>query len=242
MEVSVQHCDNHDSGHGCQRLPVAVADSAIAVEAGGVANGTAGTNPTGNVLTNDTDADAGDTKTVIGVAAGTLANASGSVGSSINGSYGAIMLNADGSYSYVVNNSLSAVQALRTASDTLTDVFTYTLSDAVGVNSTTQVTITIQGANDSPFDLSATGMTIDENLANGQPVGQVTTSDVDSNESFLYALSQDADGRFSIDPNTGLISVADASRINRELAASHNVTVQVTDAAGGTFSKQFTIS
>ncbi|MFO1001922.1 MAG: hypothetical protein U0936_16425 [Planctomycetaceae bacterium] len=33
--------------------PVAAVDSATAVEAGGVANGTAGSNPTGNVLTND---------------------------------------------------------------------------------------------------------------------------------------------------------------------------------------------
>ncbi|HBJ36030.1 MAG TPA: hypothetical protein DDZ51_15035, partial [Planctomycetaceae bacterium] len=43
--------------------PIAVADTAIAVEAGGTANSIAGTNPTGNVLTNDTDPDAGDTKT-----------------------------------------------------------------------------------------------------------------------------------------------------------------------------------
>ncbi len=31
--------------------PIAVADTATAVEAGGTSNGTAGTNPTGNVLT-----------------------------------------------------------------------------------------------------------------------------------------------------------------------------------------------
>ncbi len=37
--------------------PTAVADTATANEAGGTANGTAGTNPTGNVLTNDTDVD-----------------------------------------------------------------------------------------------------------------------------------------------------------------------------------------
>ncbi len=56
--------------------PVSVADTATAVEAGGTSNGTAGTNPTGNVLTNDTDVDASDTKTVSGVAAGTVASAS----------------------------------------------------------------------------------------------------------------------------------------------------------------------
>ncbi len=39
--------------------PVGVNDLAIAVEAGGVSNGTAGSNASGNVLTNDTDVDAG---------------------------------------------------------------------------------------------------------------------------------------------------------------------------------------
>ncbi len=63
--------------------PIAVADNVTAVEAGGVGNGTAGTNPTGNVLTNDTDVDAGDTKTVSGVTAGLASSASGSVGTGV---------------------------------------------------------------------------------------------------------------------------------------------------------------
>src|SRR5207302_1309772 len=50
--------------HGANDNPVAVDDAASATEAGGVANGTAGVDPTGNVLTNDTDVDSGDTKTV----------------------------------------------------------------------------------------------------------------------------------------------------------------------------------
>ncbi len=56
---------------GANDNPTAVVDTAIAVEAGGVSNGAAGTNPTGNVLTNDTDVDSagnGETKTVSGVA------------------------------------------------------------------------------------------------------------------------------------------------------------------------------
>ncbi|MFN9911964.1 MAG: cadherin repeat domain-containing protein, partial [Pirellulaceae bacterium] len=60
--------------------PVAVSDVATAVEAGGVSNGTVGTNPSGNVLANDTDTDSPDTKTVTGVAVGSVASASGSVG------------------------------------------------------------------------------------------------------------------------------------------------------------------
>ncbi len=75
-----------------------------AVEAGGALNGTAGTNPSGNVLSNDTDPNAADTKTVTGVVAGTASNASGSVGATITGAYGSIQIAADGSYTYTVDN------------------------------------------------------------------------------------------------------------------------------------------
>ncbi len=105
------------------------------MEAGEFSNGTAGTNPTGNVLTNDTDPDSsgnGETKTVSGVVAGTAASASGSVGSSVIGTYGSISIAANGSYTYTVDNSNSSVQALRTTANTLQDVFTYTMTDAAG--------------------------------------------------------------------------------------------------------------
>ncbi len=135
--------------------PTAVADTAIAVEAGGVANGTAGTNPTGNVLTNDTDVDAGDTKTVSGVAAGTVGSASTNVGSAVTGTYGSVNIAANGAYTYTVDNTNAAVQALRTTGNTLSDVFTYTMRDTAGLTSTTQITVTIQGANDTPLALDA---------------------------------------------------------------------------------------
>ncbi len=112
---------------GANDAPVAVSDANTAVEAGGVANGLAGSNPSGNVLSNDTDVDAGDSKTVSGVVAVSAASAVGSVGSAVTGSYGAISINANGSYSYAVDNSNAAVQALRTTANTLQDVFSYTV-------------------------------------------------------------------------------------------------------------------
>ncbi len=127
--------------------PIANADSATAVEAGGTANGTAGTNPTGNVLTNDTDVDSGDTKTVIGVSAGVPALAGGPVSSPIAGTYGSITIAADGSYTYTIDNDNPTVQALN-VDQSLQDVFTYTMQDSGGLTSTAQITITIEGAND----------------------------------------------------------------------------------------------
>jgi VCBS repeat-containing protein len=129
--------------------PVAVADTATAVEAGGTANATAGTNPTGNVLSNDTDVDAGDTKTVIGVSAGVQASAAGPVSSPITGSFGSITIAADGAYAYTVDNSNPTVQSLNVG-QSLQDVFTYTMQDSGGLTSTAQVTVTIEGANEAP--------------------------------------------------------------------------------------------
>ncbi len=139
---------------GANDTPEAANDQSAAVEAGGVSNATAGSSATGNVLSNDTDVDSGDTKSVIGVQFGAVSSASGSVGASIFGSYGSIVIAVDGSYTYTVDNNSAAVQALRTASDTLTELFTYTMEDTNGAASTATVTITIQGANDAPVAIA----------------------------------------------------------------------------------------
>ncbi len=47
----------------------------------------------------------------------------------------------DGSYTYTVDNANAAVQALRINGQTLDDVFTYTVTDAVGLTSTSQITL-----------------------------------------------------------------------------------------------------
>ncbi|MFN9988021.1 MAG: beta strand repeat-containing protein, partial [Pirellula sp.] len=221
--------------------PVAIADSAAAVEAGGTSNGAAGINPAGNVLYNDTDVDGGDTKTVNGVAAGVVASVSTNVGSNVIGTYGSINIAADGSYTYTIDNSNSAVQALRTTANTLSDVFTYTMKDAAGLTSTAQITVTIQGANDTPNDITGT-LTIPENSSNGAIVGTVTGQDVDSGDTRTYSLVDNAGGRFVIDSTTGQVTVADGTLLNFEAATSHNITVRVTDAAGATFDRVMAVS
>ncbi len=169
---------------GANDAPVPIADTAIAVEAGGNNNATSGSNPTGNLLTNDTDVDSGDTKTVTGIAAGVQASATGSVASSVTGSYGAIVVAADGSYTYTVDNNNSAVQALRTTGQTLTDVFTYTVTDAAGLTGTTQVTITIQGSNDTPTAVADNAIAdeaggLGNATAGSNPTGNVLSNDTD---------------------------------------------------------------
>ncbi len=113
-------------------------------------------NSNDNGGTQDRDPDAGQTIVVQGVKAGTqtsVANiGTAGVGSSITGTYGSVVINSDGSYTYTLDNSNTAVNALKPG-ETLTDVFSYAINDGQGVNQTTAfstLTITINGENDPP--------------------------------------------------------------------------------------------
>ncbi len=229
---------------GRNDAPVGVNDTAIAVEAGGVNNSGIGFQPVGNVLANDTDVDSttnGETKTVSGVAAGAQSSATGMLVDCDGGLWGDHLL-ADGSYEYTVDNSNAAVQALRLSSQTLADVFTYEVVDAGGLTSLATITVTIQGANDTPYDLAATGMTIAESSANGTVVGTIVRSELDANDTPQYSLVDDAGGRFAIDAGTGVVTVADSSLLNYEAATSHTITVRVIDLAGAYYDEAFTVS
>ncbi len=120
--------------------------------------------------------------------------------------------------------------------------FSYTVVDAAGLTSTTQLTITIQGQNDVPHDLTSGTLAVNENAANGAVVGTITGHDVDSGDTLTYSLTDSAGGRFAINSTTGQVTVADGTLLNFEAAQSHNITVRVTDTAGTTYDEQFTIN
>ncbi len=145
------------------------------------------------MLTNDTDPDSvgnGETKTVTGVLAGTQASATGNVASSVTGTYGSINIAANGAYTYTVDNTNATVQALRTSGQSITDVFTYTMTDAAGSTSTTQITVTIQGANDTPLGTDGS-VVIDEDTPLALAATNFGFTDIDSGDS-LTAVRIDA--------------------------------------------------
>ena len=76
------------------------------------------------------------------------------MGSALTGTYGQLTLNANGSYSYVANQA--AADDLD-ASDTVTDVFNYTLSDGTTTDTAT-ITITVTGINDAPVAQNDVGV------------------------------------------------------------------------------------
>jgi VCBS repeat-containing protein len=98
----------------------------------------------GNVLTNDTDPDSGDTRTVTAVNGSAL-----NVGVLVAGIYGTLTLGANGSWTYALNDADPDTNALAQG-QAATDAFTYTVTDASGATSSTALTIAITGANDAP--------------------------------------------------------------------------------------------
>jgi uncharacterized delta-60 repeat protein len=191
-------------------VPTAVADTGSATEAGIAA----GSNASGNVLGNDTDPDAGDTKTVIAITGGT-------VGAARAGNHGTLTLNGDGSYGYIVDNNDNAVNALG-PDGALQDSFTYTVGDAAGASSSTTLTVTIHGQNDAP-----TGSVAVNGVADA---GQIVSA--------VPAISDpEGVGQFSYEWQAGGVDIANATASSFVLAPSDvgksiSVIVSYTDGGG----------
>ena len=81
-----------------------------------------------------------------------------------------------------------------------------------------------------------------ENAADGTVVGVVSATDPDAGDAFTYALLDDAGGRFTIDPTSGAITVANGALLDYETADQHSVVVQVTDVGGLSASATFAIA
>ncbi|MFZ9299849.1 MAG: beta strand repeat-containing protein, partial [Chitinophagaceae bacterium] len=69
--------------------------------------------------------------------------------SSVVGRYGTLKIGADGSYKYTVNGTSSAVLGLETG-QSLTEVFSYDITDRKGGISNISLTISINGGNEAP--------------------------------------------------------------------------------------------
>ena len=117
--------------------PVAVNDSAMTNEDTAVS---------GNVLGNDTDADAGTTLTA-------------ALGASP--ANGTVALAADGSFTYTPNADFNG-----------TDSFTYTASDGTASSNVATVAITVTGVNDAPVAMNDTATTDEDAAVSGNVLDQ----------------------------------------------------------------------
>jgi len=86
-----------------------------------------------DILTNDTDSDSGDSKTVTGIRTGATegSGTAGTIGNELTGTYGTLTINADGSYTYVVNNGLKDTLD---PGEIVYEYFNYTVSDGTATD------------------------------------------------------------------------------------------------------------
>jgi len=99
------------------------------------------------------------------------------------------------------------------------------------------LTVNVSNVNEAPTDIALSASTVAENSAADTIVGTLSTIDPDSGDSATYTLIDDAGGRFALDGSNIVVSGA----LDYESAASHQVTVRVTDAGGLTHDETLTI-
>ncbi|MEO1200756.1 MAG: cadherin domain-containing protein, partial [Pseudomonadota bacterium] len=135
--------------------------------------------------------------------------------------------------------------------DGLRDGETATITVSYDVTSgpdseTGTLTVTITGETDAANSLlfnDGTPASIQENTENGFVIGQTTSEDPnpDPEDPIVYALIDDANGRFVIDAETGEVSVADGQKLDFERATEHEIIISATNS-GGEVTQTVTIS
>ena len=181
--------------------PVANNDArSVAEDAAPITGNVIALGGTGDVADTDLDNRTADL-VVTSIRTGTEAAGTGTVGtvaSGLAGSYGTLVLNANGSYSYTVDNGNPVVNALKSG-QTLTETYTYALSDGAGGTDTAQLTITIQGRTDGAPSVSPVD-------GNGGATGQATVFESGLTSDGPGGQSQATTGAIALSALDGLAS------------------------------------
>ena len=164
------------------------------------------------------------------------------------GTYGSLNLNADGSYTYALNNASPLVQGLG-AGETVTDTFTYTVSDGHGGTASNTLTVTISGTNDAPTVAAATASVAeDTQISASGTLPQPQDTDIRdtvaftplSNADGTYGtLTLNADGSYAYTLNNASPAV---QGLGAGETATDVFTYTVTDGHGGTGSNTLTVT
>jgi VCBS repeat-containing protein len=223
--------------NGANDAPTAVADAAPAATENGVQNF--------DVLANDTDPDAGDTKTI------------DSLGAVVFGANGTGLADPGNIFSIVAGqiqmNPGTALDALRVG-QSVTYTVTYTMKDAANETSSADLVVTVNGANDDPTAVADSAPAATENgvqdfdvLANDTDPDTGDTKTIDS----LGVVVFNANGTGLADPGNLFSIVAGQVQMNPGTAldalqagqsVSFTVPYTMKDAANATSSASLVVT
>lgn len=113
-------------------------------------------------------------------------------------------------------------------------------TDSTSLSVDKVVTVSINDVGETPTGLAFTG-NVAEAAAAGTAVGTASATDVDGGASITYSLAFDGDGAFTIDPNTGAVTVAAGGNVDFEGGSNH-ITIVATGSSGGVSRETFTIT
>ncbi len=120
---------------------------------------------------------------------------------------------------------------------------TVSVGDGVQTSATETVIVTITDENDNaPVVDTGLNFTVPEDIASGLGVGTVTATDADTNTTYTWSLTDNAGGRFSIDPGTGELLVANTTLLDFETATTHTVEVMASDGLNDSTPQTVTIN
>ncbi len=150
------------------------------------------------------------------------------------GTTGLVTINDDNkSFDYDPNGQFETLGA----GQSTTDTFTYTVSDDDGGTATgIPVTVTIDGVNDQPTDISLDNTSVAENAV-GAVIGILTTTDVDFGDNHTYSVS---DSRFEIVASQ--LKLKTGQSLDFETEPTVALTITTTDSGTASFDKPFVIS
>lgn len=123
------------------------------------------------------------------------------------------------------------------------DRFVIAVTDADGNSVRQTIEMTVVSVNDAPSNIFAPpALAVDEGASNTLSLGLFTREDHDGPQDVgSFQLVDSAGGRFAMGTD-GKLTVLNGAALDYEAQTSHTIRVRVTDQAGASFEKQFTVT
>ena len=146
----------------------------------------------------------------------------------------------DSSLFEVVNNQLKLKDANSADFETKASYsVTISAADDASHSASLTYTVNVTDVNETPTAISLSASAIDENSA-GAVIGDLTTTDVDANDTHTYTISGTDAASFEV--VSGQLKFVSSASANFETKSSYSVTVTSTDAGGLTKSQDFSVT